>query len=161
MRDTGFGMVAVRPGLVKKQDMLNRYKIVYLLDSTPRRYQIAHVDIDCRYFSGSTEVIIVNNLVTDCVLGNINGTSDSFEKIWENEDNTNKLEMGEKTRRMSGKDKDRRHRNTRQMRKYDMQEVTGGVDEASLMFSTKLRGMEIVHHQLQHDNMSGENSMHG
>jgi hypothetical protein len=71
MRDTGFGSAAVKSKFVNKDDYLDEYEHVYLMDSSERRFQKAVVMIATDHFKGKLKVFVVDTLVVDCVIGNI------------------------------------------------------------------------------------------
>ena len=85
MRDTGFAGIAVSSKYVNKQDYTDEYQDVYLLDSTRRKFQKAIVEMDTKYFAGIYTVLVVDDLIMDCVIGNIKELKDDSSK-WYNSD---------------------------------------------------------------------------
>ncbi len=71
MRDTGFGSAAVKSRFVKKEDYLDEYEDVYLLDNSHRKFQKAMVMMETEHFCGQLKVLVVDTLVVDCVIGNV------------------------------------------------------------------------------------------
>ena len=87
MRDTGFGSAAVKSKFVDKENYVDEYGDVHLLDNTRRTFQKAIVEIESKPFTGMLKVLVVDTLVVDCVIGNIDGLQDESSK-WFKEDNT-------------------------------------------------------------------------
>ena len=77
MRDTGFGNVAVRSKFVNRQDYVDEYEDVLLLDNTKRRFQKAVVELNTAHFTGVVKALVVDTLVVDCIIGNIEELQDS------------------------------------------------------------------------------------
>ena len=73
MRDSGFGLAAVRASLVKQDQYLDKYDDFLLMDCTPRTFQRAQIFVESQYYTGELEVLVVDNPVVDLVFGNVNG----------------------------------------------------------------------------------------
>ena len=107
MRDTGFAGVAVNSKYVNKQDYTDEYENVYLLDSTQRKFQKAIVEMDTKYFAGICTVLVVDDLVMDCVIGNIKELKDDSSKWYNSDDQREigdtsaRIQIGMKTLRES------------------------------------------------------------
>ena len=71
LRDTGCSGIIVRRDLVDVDDLTGEYKYCVLVDGSVRRFPIAKVDIQTRYFTGITEAMCVENPVYPLIIGNV------------------------------------------------------------------------------------------
>ncbi len=71
MRDTGSSTSAVRAALVTKSQYIPHYEDVLLMDGTSRRYQKARVSLECEYYTGTVDMMVIADPVVDCILGNL------------------------------------------------------------------------------------------
>ena len=85
MRDTGCGNVAVRSKFVNRQDYVDEYEDVLLLDNTKRRFQKAIVELNTAHFTGVVKALVVDTLVVDCIIGNIEELQDSSNHWYKDE----------------------------------------------------------------------------
>ena len=85
MRDTGFGNVAVPSKFVNRQDYVDEYEDVLLLDNTKRRFQKAVVELNTAHFTGVVKALVVDTLVVDCIIGNIEELQDSSNPWYKDE----------------------------------------------------------------------------
>ena len=73
MRDSGCSGVVVRTEYVRPSQYTGRYRLCLMVDGTARKVPVANVSIDCPYFVGTAEAMVMNTPVYDLILGNIPG----------------------------------------------------------------------------------------
>jgi IS30 family transposase len=71
MRDTGCSSVIVRSDLVKPNQYTGHFKDCMLIDGTVRRLPVAEIDVNCQYYIGKTEALVVRTPVFDLIIGNV------------------------------------------------------------------------------------------
>ena len=71
MRDSGSSIAAVRAALVRPNQYLAQSEEILLMDGTNKRFQKARVCIECEYYTGTMDVMVIEDPVVDCVLGNL------------------------------------------------------------------------------------------
>ena len=74
LRDTGCTGVVVRRSLVSDGQMLNKQSGVTLVNNYNQRCPMAHINIDCPFFRGSTDALCIDDPAHDLVIGNIEGS---------------------------------------------------------------------------------------
>ena len=74
LRDTGCTGVVVRRSLVSDGQMLNKQSGVTLINNYYQRCPMARIDIDCPFFSGTTDALCIDDPAHDLVIGNIEGS---------------------------------------------------------------------------------------
>ena len=75
LRDTGCTGVVVRSSLVSDGQMLNKQSgSVTLINNYKQRCPVAHINIDCPFFRGSTDALCIDDPAHDMVIGNIEGS---------------------------------------------------------------------------------------
>ena len=74
LRDTGCTGVVVRRSLVSDGQMLSKQSGVTLINNYKQRCPLAHINIDCPFFRGSTDELCIDDLAHDLVIGNIEGS---------------------------------------------------------------------------------------
>ena len=74
LRDTGCTGVVVRRSLVSDGQMLNKQSGVTLINNYKQRCPVARINIDCPFFSGSTDALCIDDPAHDLVIGNIEGS---------------------------------------------------------------------------------------
>ena len=74
LRDTGCTGVVVRRSLVSDGQMLNKQSGVTLINNYKQRCPVAHINIDCPFFRGSTDALCIDDPAHDLVIGNIEGS---------------------------------------------------------------------------------------
>ena len=74
LRDTGCTGVVVRRSLVSDGQMLNKQSGVTLINNYKQRCPVAHINIDCPFFRGTTDALCIDDPAHDLVIGNIEGS---------------------------------------------------------------------------------------
>ena len=74
LRDTGCTGVVVRRSLVSDDQMLNKQSCVTLINNYNQRCPMAHINIDCPFFRGTTDALCIDDPAHDLVIGNIEGS---------------------------------------------------------------------------------------
>ena len=74
LRDTGCTGCVVRRSLVSSDQLLGKESDVTLIDESTQRYPLAMVEIDCPFFTGTTEALCMDDTLYDLVIGNIDGS---------------------------------------------------------------------------------------
>ena len=75
MRDNGSTVGVVRASLVKPDEFSGRRKKYVMIDGTMREDDVAVVQLDCPYFRGPFECLVVNSPLCDVVVGNVAGAT--------------------------------------------------------------------------------------
>jgi len=73
IRDTGCNTVLVKKHLVSDEQLTGKFGIFRVATLEARKAPYAIVNIDCDFFSGTAEALVVENLLGDLLLGNIKG----------------------------------------------------------------------------------------
>ena len=74
LRDTGCTGVVVRRSLVSDGQMLNKQSGVTLINNYKQKCPVAHINIDCPFFRGTTDALCIDDPAHDLVIGNIEGS---------------------------------------------------------------------------------------
>ena len=87
MRDTGCSGVVVKSGYVDTSQYTGKYKVCLLVDGTTRKVPTAIVHLDCPFYTGTVEAMVMPTLLFDVVLGNITGARapDQPDREWKRE----------------------------------------------------------------------------
>ncbi len=91
MRDTGCSSVVVKSELVKPEQFTGKYKDCMLIDGSVRRFPVAEIQIQSKYFEGTSEALVMKTPVFDLIIGNITGikVSQSSEQCSHSEEKQN------------------------------------------------------------------------
>ncbi|XP_053393870.1 eukaryotic translation initiation factor 3 subunit A-like [Mercenaria mercenaria] len=73
MRDTGCTCVIVKRNLVEASQFLEKTRRCKYIDGSEHRLDVARIDIDCPYFKGTVEALVVDNPTNDVIIGNVEG----------------------------------------------------------------------------------------
>ena len=73
LRDTGCNDVVIRKGLVNPKDFTGNHKLTMLLDRTIIKVPVAHCHVNTPWYSGSTDVLCIDDPVYDLIIGNVEG----------------------------------------------------------------------------------------
>ena len=73
MRDNGSTVGVIRASLVKSEQLTGRRQKYVMIDGTMRENDVAIVPLDCPFFKGPFECIVVNSPLCDIVVGNVVG----------------------------------------------------------------------------------------
>ena len=73
MRDSGCSGVVVKTELVRPTQYTGRYRLCLMIDGTARKVPVAVVAIDCPYYTGEAEAMVMRTPVYDLIIGNIPG----------------------------------------------------------------------------------------
>ncbi|XP_053406187.1 protein NYNRIN-like [Mercenaria mercenaria] len=73
MRDTGCTCVIVKRDLVEASQFLEKTRRCKYIDGSEHRLDVARIDIDCPYFKGTVEALVVDNPTNDVIIGNVEG----------------------------------------------------------------------------------------
>ena len=75
MRDTGSTVGIIRASLVEPEALLGVRRTYMLVDGTLRESETAVVQLECPFFSGAFECLVVNSPPCDVVVGNVAGAT--------------------------------------------------------------------------------------
>ena len=74
LRDTGCTGVVVHKRLIKEGQYTGINKLILMIDGSIKRVPVAKVNLDCAYFTGEVEAMVMDTPVYDVILGNIMGS---------------------------------------------------------------------------------------
>ena len=78
LRDTGCDTAVISRKLVRPEQMTGKVQQTKLMDGSVHSYQTARLHLDCPYFTGEIEAMVMDKPVYECVVGNIPGAKDAF-----------------------------------------------------------------------------------
>lgn len=90
MHDSGFGgkgfdgKVAVHARYVDPKDVLDEFGTLVLFDSTVRVFPKAMVKLESEYLTGTVKALVVETLITDCIVGNLKASTEEVRIKHEN-----------------------------------------------------------------------------
>ena len=73
MRDSGCSGIVVRAEYVHSKQYTGKNRLCLMIDGTARNVPLARVRIDCPYFKGETEAMVMPLPVYDLIIGNVPG----------------------------------------------------------------------------------------
>ena len=73
LRDTGCSTCVVKSAFVKEQQLTGACQAVRLIDGTIKRFQVAKVEVDSPYFSGTVEALCMPDCLCEVIIGNVPG----------------------------------------------------------------------------------------
>ena len=71
LRDTGCTCCTVKRSLISDDQLIGKESYVTLIDETTQRYPLAVIDVDCPFFTCTTEALCMEDTLYDLVIGNI------------------------------------------------------------------------------------------
>ena len=74
LRDTGCTGVIVKRNLVSENQFIGKECGVTLINDSQQKCPVAHINIDCPFFSGTTDALCIDDPAHDLVIGNIEGS---------------------------------------------------------------------------------------
>jgi hypothetical protein len=84
LRDTGCGCVIVQRDLVPPTKMRKATCCLSLIDGSVKQYPTARVSIKCPYLCGVVEVVVMDQPLYPCVIGNVDGAAGAEFRQQEN-----------------------------------------------------------------------------
>ena len=74
LRDTGCTGVIVNRNLVSENQFIGKECGVTLINDSQQKCPVAHININCPFFSGTTDALCIDDPTHDLVIGNIEGS---------------------------------------------------------------------------------------
>ena len=74
LRDTGCTGVIVKRNLVSENQFIGKECGVTLINDSQQKCPVAHINIDCPFFRGTTDALCIDDPAHDLVIGNIEGS---------------------------------------------------------------------------------------
>ena len=84
MRDSGCSGIVVRAEYVHSKQYIGKNKLCLMIDGTARNVPLARVNIDCPFFRGEAEVMVIPLPIYDLIIGNVPGAREPNDpdKTW-------------------------------------------------------------------------------
>ncbi|MCG8078922.1 MAG: hypothetical protein JAY75_22120, partial [Candidatus Thiodiazotropha taylori] len=82
LQDTGCSTAVVRGNLVQTKQYTGRSSWCVLMDGTIKKCPLANIQIDCPFYIGEVEAMVMENPIYDLVLGNAPGVSKTPDQNW-------------------------------------------------------------------------------
>ena len=79
LRDTGCSTIVVRRSFVDNSQLTGRTVMCVMIDGTAKRYPTALVEVQTPYFTGTTEVVCMENPLYDLIIGNVSGVHEGTD----------------------------------------------------------------------------------
>lgn len=95
MRDTGASICCVKQDFIQPEQLTGEVQLVKLLDSGIRKFPVAVVKVESRFYSGTTRALVVKEPVADFIIGqNVCGTNVRSQSDNERGNDTPELSTG-------------------------------------------------------------------
>ena len=82
LQDTGCSTAVVRESLVWQEQYTGKSSWCVLMDGTIKTCSLAMIQIDCRFYTGEVEAMVMENPIYDLVLGNAPGVRKTPDQNW-------------------------------------------------------------------------------
>ena len=79
LRDSGCSTAIAKRSLVRPDQLTDQVRYCLLIDCTLRKFAVAKIEVDTPYYTGSLEVLVVDNPLYDLILGNLPGVRDASD----------------------------------------------------------------------------------
>ena len=82
LQDTGCSTAVVRESLVRQEQYTGKSSWCVLMDGTIKKCSLAMIQIDCPFYTGEVEAMVMENPIYDLVLGNAPGVRKTPDQNW-------------------------------------------------------------------------------
>ena len=82
LQDTGCSTAVVRESLVRQEQYTGKSSWCVLMDGTIKKCSLAMIQIDCPFYTGEVEAMVMENPIDDLVLGNAPGVRKTPDQNW-------------------------------------------------------------------------------
>ena len=82
LQDTGCSTAVVRESLVQREQYTGKSSWCVLMDGTIKKCSLANIQVDCPFYTGEIEAMVMENPIYDLVLGNAPGVRKTPDQNW-------------------------------------------------------------------------------
>lgn len=82
LQDTGCSTAVIRESLVQREQCTGKFSWCVLMDGTIKKCPLAKIQVDCPFYRGEVEAMVMENPIYDLVLGNAPGVSKMPDENW-------------------------------------------------------------------------------